>query len=125
MAVVALSKWYFDLIAADGETAIVYAAALRLGALEIHYASLLHASAEGRVRTRTALEPVLPEVSDGRIRLRSERLDLAGVWHALDPEIHDELLTEPRGSLRWHCLAPRAAGTLAIDGRNFEGLGYA
>jgi hypothetical protein len=122
----ALSKWYLDLVSDEGETAIVYAAVLRLGSLEIPYASLLHADAVGTVRTRTSLDRVEPEIDGdlGRIRCRVEGLDVAGLWQPLEGEIAETLLARDDGSLRWRCVAPRARAALSIDGIPFEGLGY-
>jgi len=118
----ALTKWYLDVIADDGETAIVYAAHLRVSGLELHYASLLHCDAHG-VRNRTALERAAPEISS-TIRFAAPGLDVAGIWTPIAEPVGETLLSRDDGTLDWQCIAPRARVELGIDGRTFAGLGY-
>ncbi len=119
-----LSKWYFDCVARDGETAVVYVARLRWRALSIVYSSLLvHRAGETRVRT-SLRSPEPPAVHDDSIAWASEALGVRGVWRAQSAPLTRTILDSDRGRLEWDCLQPSSRASLRIDDRTIEGLGY-
>lgn len=116
-----LHKWYLDLVAADGEAAIVYAARLRWGPLGIGYGALIHAPAMGPARVRQVWRWRPPVHADG-LGWAEPRLDAAGGWTAPVPPRETELMA----GLRWRVHQPGGAAWLRLPGgRELVGRGYA
>ena len=119
-----LSKWYFDCVAHDGETVVLYVATLRWRALSIVYSSLLVHCA-GKTRVRTSLRSAdPPAVTDDSIAWASDALGVRGVWRPQSAPLTRTILDSDHGRLEWDCLQPSSLASLRIDDRTIEGLGY-
>ena len=122
-----LTKWYADVVTADGRLRIGYAARLAIGGLPVRYAAVLSAGGgvapSTRVRLRGANLPRLEE--DGRtLHWHVPGLELEGEWQADAAPVERELLPEP-GALTWRCVMPRARVSVTHGGERLAGLGYA
>ena len=121
-----LSKWYADCTSEEGDAAIVYHAELRWRAVALHYRSLLTrrvgqaAQAAYSLRNRPA-----PQVQRDEILWEAPDWKAAGNWRQLGSSLGRVLFESKAGSLRWKCLAPRAAANVEIgSGSRIEGWGY-
>jgi hypothetical protein len=122
----ALSKWYLDVISADGLAFIGYAANLRWGTLRVNYASVLLARVgEASPTTRmTLVTGALPAEHGRQLAWRSESLGVSGAWQALDEPITRTLYTCVDGAVHWDCRMPRANARVEVGDIVVEGLGY-
>jgi hypothetical protein len=120
-----LRKWYLDVVADDGATAIAYRAALRWGLIRARYASVLSCGAGGPVESSTTWRGVdRPDRGRGVVTWSAPPIALLGRWLCVDPEHEQMLLDSPSGLVRWTCLAPRARATVRVNGRQITGWGY-
>lgn len=129
-----LVKWYLDVVGADGDCAIVYAADIGLGGMHLVANAILESPAldasagpsEARTTERTALIGArMPEPTADGWTWACERLGSHGRWrrpHAAGPE--QVLYAEGTKAVRWECIAPTAHATLVTPGRMIEGPGY-
>ena len=122
-----LDKWYLDCVTPGGDVFIGYTATLRWRRLRLNYASVLLAPYGGAPESRTTLRASGgPELRGGELTWSCTPLVCAGRWHAEAPELERTLLQDESGQVRWSCLQPRSACTVAVAGRPpLSGLGYA
>jgi hypothetical protein len=121
-----LTKWYADCVSEDGDAVILYNAELRWGALMIHYANLLvHRDGEpARSRISLRKHPA-PVVLSDRIEWKWPEWKVEGSWRESDTGVQANLFESDAGSVQWHCVSPRSAGTILVGaGRAFLGWGY-
>jgi len=121
-----LSKWYADCISEDGEAAIVYHAELRWRAVALHYRSLLTKRAGSAAKAVYSLRRgAAPEVKPDEIVWEARDWKAAGTWSQLGSSVGNVLFESEAGSLRWECVAPRAAASFETgSGSRMEGWGY-
>ena len=125
MAAFELSKWYADCATEEGDAAILYCAELRSRRLAIPYASLLTHRRGRPSRALYSLRKQPLYLGDTEIRWESRVWSAAGCWHAAAGAIREVLFDSPAGTLEWHCLAPRAAAEIRLEGGElFRGWGY-
>lgn len=120
-----LSKWYLDLVADDGATLIAYVAALRWGALHLHYASIFQSRPGMAPCERSQVTGVqLPEPVGDAVRVSLPGLGLAGVWQPAAEPVRATLLEGASGAVHWECFLPGATATVELDGEVLAGAGY-
>lgn len=116
-----LHKWYLDVVAADGEAAIVYAARLRWGPLRVGYGALIHAPPAGPAQSRQTWRFRPPVPRDG-LAWAEPRLGAAGGWTVPGPAMETALMA----GLRWRIHQPGGEAWLRLPGgRELRGRGYA
>jgi hypothetical protein len=121
----ALTKWYMDVVADDGEAVVVYAASLDFAALHLHYASVIHCRGP-RVHATASLRKAMPELEGETLAWSSRALGTTGTWRAEGPGTKETILAEDAGSVEWSCVMPLARAEVTLDGgRVVRGLGYA
>jgi hypothetical protein len=122
-----LSKWYLDCVAEDGNTVMLYWAALRWGPLRLHFGSVLHRTPGGGTDQTTTLRPDCSPTTDDRDRLTwvCSRLRARGEWKRATDPIERTLLDGPAGKVHWQCVMPRARAKVGIGDHSIAGLGYA
>jgi hypothetical protein len=121
-----LSKFYLDCITDAGDAIIIYAATAKWQRLKISYVSLLEATPDSLVRTRTSLRAyTAPAWRDGNLCFDFAPLKISARWQAPDTPLEHSLLKTGAGEVIWTCLAPRACATITHRGQNTVGTGYA
>jgi hypothetical protein len=121
---VLLRKHYLDLVTSDDRVRIVYAAELRLGALDVRYCAVLRADPGGQPRTETKLGGATEPVRDGRtLRFGSAPLGFECTYERTLAGPRVEIL--PGGALRWDCHTLRARVTFRDRDEILHGTGYA
>lgn len=121
-----VDKWYLDLVTGDGVALVAYLLEVRWLGFELRAASRLVAAPGVWPDERSAVgEALVPALTDGRVVWSPQTLDLQATWHAIDPPIDCTLLDTPAGRIEWSCVMPRARVHAVVDGRSYEGLGYA
>lgn len=119
-----LRKHYFDLVTSDDRVRIVYAAELRLGALEVRYAAVLRADPGSAPRTETKLGGrAEPERNGDTAVLASPALGIECMHRCTTPGPRVEIL--PAGALTWDCHTLRAEVSFRDRGETLHGVGYA
>jgi hypothetical protein len=121
-----LSKWYADCTSENGNAAIVYHADLRWRAVTLHYQSLLTKKADCPAQAVYSLRNRPAPCLDGdTIGWQAPHWQASGTWQSLAGSLCHVLYESGGGSLRWNCLAPRAAASVEV-GPDFkvEGWGY-
>ncbi|MBH5328720.1 hypothetical protein H9Q10_03440 [Eikenella sp. S3360] len=115
-----LRKHYFDGIDPAGNALIAYAAELHCHGLALPYSALILSPAEGRTIERSCLRTAQLFPSG----IRQPKLGFEGRWQALADGVR---LALPAGSgqLAWHAHTPAARFQVALNGREYSGLGYA
>jgi hypothetical protein len=125
MAEFELSKWYADCTSENGDALILYSADLSWRGPAIHYTSLLTHRKDNPSHNRFSLRRMpAPEVRGNGIEWQSRMWKAEGHWDASVGEMREILFNSPTGSLEWHCVAPRAAARLNINGEEIRGWGY-
>jgi len=124
MSVFRLEKWYQDVVSVDGRARIAYAARVDIGALTLHYASVLAIDGE-HVRSAATLRGVTLPDADAPWRWRCESLGLDVSIALSAPPCAARILDTPRGSIEWNCFAPRAHVVFRYGDDAIEGTGYA
>jgi len=119
-----LVKWYLDVVTQEGDTAILYCAALRWRGLRTAMASLLTAES-GRVLTQTSLSRFRLDADEKQIAVECRALKAVGRWIADAKSVERCIYASAAGSVVWNCLQPRSRVAARIDGREMTGLGYA
>lgn len=120
-----LTKWYVDVVTADGRTAIAYWSDLRLGALHASVAGLLHGTDALAERVFTLRAGSGPRPTDDRLAWHTPALDLHVDVARGAPAIHHRLLDTPDGSVTWTVWSPAAAVHITAHGDRWTGTGYA
>lgn len=121
----ALTKWYIDVVADDGRTAIAYWTSLRAGRLHHAVSGVLRAH-HGPATSRFTLRGVIPPAfTADRLDWRCAPLGLHIQLERHLPAISARLLERSDGALDWCAEAPRARVRLTIGREVVEGLGYA
>jgi len=123
----ALTKWYFDCVAADGRAVIGYWASLawRGVALTWQNVSLYEAGRPPVVRSSLTSEPP-PRVDGNRIIWNSPSLACSARIEARQVPIEERLLDCDAGVVDWRAEAPVAAVSFELDGVSpVLGAGYA
>ncbi len=115
-----LCKHYFDGIDPAGNALIAYAAELRFCGIKLPYSSVILSPANGSTMEQSCLRA--SQLSPGS--LRQPKLRLEGRWRSLADGVRLQL---PAGSGRlvWHAHTPSARFQVALNGREYSGLGYA
>jgi hypothetical protein len=121
-----LTKWYFDCVAENGDTAIVYLAELAWDKLSVHYSSLLTAR-DGRVQNTSSLRKwPMPQLDGDTARLSLPNLGIEGTWRGLAAPLARTIFESADGTVDWHCHQPRSQANLLLHGKiRMTGQGYA
>jgi hypothetical protein len=120
---VLLRKHYLDLVTPDDRVRIVYAAELRLGALEVRYAAVLRADPGTAARTETTLGGAIEPARDGETSFfASSALGIECTHRRSITGPRVEIL--PAGALIWDCHTLRADVTFRDRGETLQGTGY-
>ncbi len=120
-----LSKWYLDVVTADGAVAILYAAALRWGRFRTRLASVLHDTPEGLHRESASVRGVeRPRLAGDDLTWRSEPLGVQGTWHRVARPIRRNLYRTAAGAIQWACQMPLARATVRCGAEILTGPGY-
>ncbi|UCD25787.1 MAG: hypothetical protein JSW51_07720 [Gemmatimonadota bacterium] len=121
-----LCKWYFDCVTETGDAALLYWASIRWGLLRFRYGATLVSLGADPTEQRDTLRPrAIPEHrTDGTVGWKCQRLGVDAEWAGDADDIERTLLEDERGSIRWHCLLPRADATVRVGSRTLSGLGY-
>jgi hypothetical protein len=122
-----LTKWYLDVVSAEGTALIAYAARLRWGRVRLAYASVLVSEASRPARETRAFGAggLWPRLDGDRLTWAHPRLGIDGTWDRETPAIRRRLLKSDDGEIRWACEMPCARASVTVGDRTFEGLGYA
>jgi hypothetical protein len=120
-----LTKWYFDCVAENGDTAIVYLAELAWDKLSVHYSSLLTARA-GRVQEKSSLRKCpLPQLDRDTARLNLPHLGIEGTWRSLSAPLARAIFECTDGTVNWRCHQPLSQVDILLQGdTRMIGLGY-
>jgi hypothetical protein len=123
----ALTKWYFDCVAADGRVVIGYWASLAWRRLRLTWQNVvLYEPGRPPVR-RSSLAPAPPpDLAAGAIRWRAPALGCDLAVESRQPPFAARLLADGAGVVDWQVEAP--AAQVAVTLRGFapvEGPGYA
>lgn len=120
-----LTKWYVDVVAADGCGAIAYWAELAWHGVRGRAGSVVTFE-PGEPTTESAiLEPGGPPSWTGHSLnwvMPSLQLHASVLRRTAGAALR--LLGDGTGTLDWNCVAPNAAACLTVGGRRFEGHGY-
>jgi len=120
-----LSKWYLDVVTAEGAVAILYAARLHWGRLRVSYASVLLDGPGGQHGEAATIRGVRrPRVEDDTVTWQSNPLDVRGTWRRSAPPIRRDLLRTASGAIQWECHMPLAQATVRRGDTVLTGLGY-
>ncbi len=121
----ALTKWYIDVVADDGNVAIAYWAAVRAAGARHAVGGVLWPRGDAPVeRAFTLRSAPAPAWSGDHLRWQCRSLHLsADADRRIGPFDH-RLFATPAGTLDWHCEAPLARVRLVRDGTVIEGDGY-
>lgn len=120
-----LEKWYADVVTAQGQGAIVYAARLRWGPLRIAYGATLVFSEGHARRVKTTVRRVaLPWLDRDVATWQNAALGVEARWCRDAEPIESYLADGPDGAIRWQCHMPRAVARVQIGDAAFNGLGY-
>lgn len=121
----ALTKWYVDVVADDGRTAIAYWASLRAAGARHAVAGLLRADADGRAeRTFTMRGSRGPAWRGDALEWRCPALHVSVDATRGQRPFAQRLLDSPAGTLDWCCEAPSARVRMATPSGAIEGAGY-
>lgn len=121
-----ITKWYLDVVDADGRTFVGYHARIRWCGLSLVYSSTILSTPDGthdrcRLTLRSRATPTLR--ADGVV-WTDAGLGVHGAWRgallADDRPLHEE----PGLAMRWHCRMPCADASVCVDGMTLEGRGY-
>lgn len=121
-----LTKWYLDVVTDAGSTLVGYLARLRWGPMRVQWGSvLLCPPGQPCTETVTVSRPGRLHHEEGSLHWRAPRLRLDGRWIGNSPPIHQVLWQEPRGTIEWTGLQPRAIASVTVGETRLEGIGYA
>ena len=123
----ALTKWYFDCVAADGRAVIGYWASLawRGAALTWQNVSVYEPGSPPVVRSSLTSTPP-PRVEGGRITWHSPPLGCTARIESRQAPIEQRLLDGDAGIVEWRAEAPAAAVSFQMGGiAPVQGTGYA
>jgi hypothetical protein len=122
-----LEKWYGDVVTAQGEGAIVYAARLRCGPLRIGYgATLVLTGGDGwtPIEQATVRRVQLPRLESELATWSNVALRADARWWRDAAPIECCLIDGPDGAMHWRCHMPRAVARVQIGSAVCRGLGY-
>jgi hypothetical protein len=122
-----LSKWYLDVVSADGTAFIGYAARLAWGPVRLRYRAYLLSRPDGGLVARHTLAPTREPLREagGRVLWRCGRLALEGVWSPAAAPLRRRLYSDGTGTVDWDCVAPAARVRVCVGRDVVEGWGYA
>lgn len=121
-----LTKWYVDVVGADGRGAIAYWAELTWHGVHGRAGSILTFGPGEPTVERAALAPGGPPLWSGHeLEWDEPALRLRTRMQRRVPGTAIRLLADEAGALDWNCVAPHGTACFDVDGRRFEGLGYA
>ncbi|HYE03211.1 MAG TPA: hypothetical protein VD963_08240 [Phycisphaerales bacterium] len=127
-----LTKHYLDCVTPDGRAFIGYWARLDwLGVRVVYASTILHDRARGDLEPRTTTASTVrggpgPVLGAARASWECAPLGLSGSWEPTAEPIDRLVLDDADGTVRWHCLMPRARARVRVEGGGtLEGLGYA
>ncbi len=124
-----LTKWYADVVSADGDVFMGYSAQLRWPPVSVSYESALECDGFSVPNSRTSFRRGRPPVVDaasGILQWNSARLKFSGTWIPLCEPVIDNLLSTDDGEIIWSCHIPSATVSLRTEeGHTMTGLGYA
>lgn len=90
----------------------------------MRYASVLECR-DGLVRAASSLGRCAPPaISGDTVEWGSRALGARGTWKALAAPLEATVLAGEAGEIRWECVQPRSAASVAIGGAAWCGLGY-
>lgn len=125
MAAFHLDKWFFDVTADSGDTAVVYCAELTWGLLHVRWASVLRLSPGAPVHSRSVLTGITqPAVRGDTMNWAHWQLQVQAECRFLHRADSVTLLDSPEGFVKWHCISPLAAVHLQVGGCEIAGRGY-
>jgi hypothetical protein len=118
-----LDKWYLDAVREDGSGVILYDAAVRWKFIRIRYYNRLEFDQLGNSRHSVSLRRRLilnvqeksAEATDGAITAR---------WSKSSSGFSVDLLNRADGMIRWNCLYPNSAVTIASKDGETSARGY-
>lgn len=130
-----LDKWYFDAADENGRAAIVHAAVLRFGLINLHYGAILASDSSSTTQTHHATIRAgdMPITSSRGASWSCESLDLSISCTPLDPHAPNashlppphRLLDRDDGFIDWAPIHHRAAVDLRTPDFSIRGHGYA
>lgn len=119
-------KWYLDFVGETEEVMIFYAAEIYWKGLKVPYASILMKIPGKPEVQKTSLKKVtLPHIDGEALRYANTNLGIQGLWKQEGQPLNACLFESEEGSLTWNCWQPRSGVILTINGKRFEGIGYA
>jgi len=118
-----LSKWYMDVVSADGRCCVGYHAALRWNKLKLHYYHLLVMGSDGKVQGKGGFtrEPE-PQWENGVLRWQAKGIEAE--WRSAQEPLEENLLRTAKGTIDWLCRQPKAKAQLRVLDEELEGWGY-
>lgn len=122
-----VEKWYLDCVTASGAGLIGYAARLGWSALAVRCSETLRWEGEaGLASNRTVFGGAPPVELPSGVHWDNQALNTRGRWSPFLPGMPRVVLhEEAAGRIEWRCCCPAARVTTEVEGRQFEGLGYA
>jgi hypothetical protein len=122
-----LSKWYGDVVSAEGNVLIAYSAELRWPPLSVSYESTLQRTGAGACKFRSSIRrhdaPILDD--SGVARWDSAHLEFSGAWIPRCSAIEARLLADDEGEIVWSCHLPAAIASIRMkNGTELTGTGY-
>jgi hypothetical protein len=120
---VSLDKWYMDVVAPEGDAAILYHATLRVGSVPLRVRSAMVLPRDGRGRrSSTWTGAGVPRESDSGVTFEAGRW--SGTWSRRAPGFRVRLEDGPDGVIDWHVAAPAGDAVVRIGDFACRGGGY-
>jgi len=121
-----LTKWYIDVVAPDGRGAIAHWVELTWHGVRGRAGSILTFGPNQPTEEHTALEPGdAPPWHGQTLDWTMPALGTTVLLQRRTAGAAIRLLGELDGSLDWNCVAPHAPACITVNGRSFDGVGYA
>ena len=118
-----LTKWYYDLVTADGQAFIGYSAQLRLFGISIPWRAC-YMFQNNQVELRQGLGRSRTCQTDDGYSLEIPKLNVAGFWHASDSVPPQQVLATENLSIEWQGLSTKAQVVLNTQNQQLHGFGY-
>lgn len=119
-------KWYLDFVGHNGEAMIFYAATLQWKGLKVPYSNMLVKLPGQPVDQKTHFKKgSFPQIEEEKLIWQDAVFQLKGLWEQQGKPLKACLFDSEEGSLNWNCWQPRSKVTLRLNGKVFEGSGYA
>lgn len=122
-----LSKWYADVVTADGSVFIGYHGSLSWRGFKLDYQSTLQRESGCEPLERRSIRAAGGPLCDsgGTMSWESQALQFSGIWAPAAAPVSATLLSNEEGELLWECRLPSAIVSLRAASRPFLGQGYA